>query len=137
MQVEINEKLKDRVAKLAEKYGLRLVFLFGSQVTGRTHKESDFDFGYISSRELSITDEGYLIIDLMPVAKVRDERLINLVNFKKASPLLLYSALNNAQLLFEDKPGFFSNIQAYAFKLFVETQPLYRLKAERLGINLK
>lgn len=137
MQIEIDDKLKERVAKLAEKYGLRLVFLFGSQVTGKTHKESDFDFGYISSRDLSMTDEGYLIIDLMPVARVRDERLINLVNFKKPSPLLLYSALNNAQLLFESKLGFFSNLQAYSFKLFIETQPLYVLKAERLGINLK
>lgn len=137
MQIQIDNKLKDLVIKLAEKYGLRLLFLFGSQVTGQTHKESDFDFGYISSRDLSITDEGNLIIDLMPVARVRDERFINLVDFKKANPLLLYSALNDAQLLFENKSGFFSNLQAYSFKLFIETQPLYQLKAERLGINLK
>ena len=137
MQTEITEKLKSRVENLAHKYGLNLLFLFGSQITGQTHKESDFDFGYIANRDLSMEEEGRLIIELMPVARVRDERIINLVSFKRAKPLLLYSALNNAQLLYEREAGYFAGYQAYAFKIYVETLPLFKLKAERLGIIVK
>src|SRR3989344_7749574 len=103
----INHKKEGLVKKAAEKYGLSLLFLFGSQITGQTHKESDFDFGYVSSRGLSVEEEGYLIGELMPIAEVSDERAINLVNFKRASPLLLYSALHNAQLLYEKETDAF------------------------------
>ena len=135
--INIEGKNKDLVKKIAEKYNLRLLFLFGSRVTGRIHKESDYDFGYISNRELTLMEEGQFIIDLMPLAKARDERLINLVNFKRAKPLLLHAATNEAQLLYERLPGYFANLQARAFRMYVEIIPLIKMKAERMGIHWK
>ena len=135
--IQISHKKEEQVIKIAQKYDLSLLFLFGSQVSGQTHKESDFDFGYIASRGLSIEEEGRLIGELMPVAEVNDERAINLVDFKRACPLLLYSALNSAQLLYEKEKDAFANLQNYAFKIYIETLPLFKLKAERMGIAQK
>lgn len=126
------EKIK-YIKKLAQKYSLELLLLFGSQVTGKTHKESDFDFGYLSRRRLNLEWEGRLINDLLFLVEKHDERTINLVNIKKANPLLLYAMTSRTQLLFEKKPAMFAALRAYAFKKYVETKPLYKMKAERLG----
>ncbi len=135
--IKLSEKNKNLIAKIAGKYDLRLLFLFGSRVTGRIHKESDYDFGYISERDLSLMEEGQLIIDLMPIAGARDERLINLVSFKRAKPLLLYAATSNSQLLFEKKENEFDELKIRAFKMYVEIIPLLKMKAKRMGINIK
>lgn len=134
--IQINAKKKKLIQDIARKYNLRLLFLFGSQVSGNTHKESDFDFGYIAARGLSLNEEGRLIGNLMPIAEVNDERMINLVNFQGASPLLRYAAAQNAELLYEKNAGDFAAFQAYAFKTYIETLPLFRLKAKRMGIAL-
>jgi len=135
--INIDSKKENLIKKIVGEYELQLLFLFGSRVTGRIHKESDYDFGYISERDLSLEEEGQFIIDLMPIAGARDERLINLVNFKRAKPLLLYAATNEAQLLYEKLPGYFANLQARAFRMYVEIIPLIKMKAERMGIKLK
>lgn len=124
------------VNTIAKKYSLRLLLLFGSQVTGKTHKESDFDVAYLSEKELHIEDEGRLILDLMPILNISDERLINLVNIKRASPLLFYAMTSSCKLLFAENPLVFPTLRAYAFKKYIETQPLYKLREERLREQL-
>lgn len=131
--IKITEKKIKYIKKIAQKYSLELLLLFGSQVTGKTHKESDFDFGYLSLRRLNLDQEGRLINNLLFLVENYDERAINLVNVRKATPLLLYAMTSRAQLLYERKPETFAALRACAFKKYVETKPLYKLKAERLG----
>lgn len=130
--VEFSDKQHNLLKDIANKYSLELLLLFGSRVTGRIHKESDYDIGYISSQKLTLDTEGQLIIDLLPVFGVIDERLINLVNIRKAPPLLLYAMTGQCQVLFERKPPAFAVLRALAFKKYIETQPLYHEKERRL-----
>ena len=135
--IELNKIKQTLLAKLAEKYGLELVLLFGSRISGKTHKESDYDIGYLSSRPLGLIEEGKLIIDLMPVLEVNDERLINLVNIKKSTPLLLYSMTAKCQILHEGQPALFANLRAAAFKEYLELKPLYETRERRLKRLIK
>ena len=135
--LKITPQKQGSIQKIANQYGIFLLFLFGSRVTGQTHQESDYDFGYLSERNLSLEEEGRLIGELMPIAEIKDERLINLVSLKKASPLLLYAAVNRAQLLYEKEKDAFAEFRAYAFKKHIENLPLVRLKAEKMGIAVK
>lgn len=118
--------------KIVKKYSLKLLLLFGSQATGKTHKESDFDVAYLSEQELTIEEEGRFILDLMPELKIADERLINLVNIKRASPLLFHSMTSNCKVLFAEDNLIFPTLRAYALKKYMETTPLFRLKELRL-----
>lgn len=136
MDMTLAQNSKEIIDKLAQKYSLELILLFGSQVTGKTHKESDFDIAYSSKRRLSIKEESELIIGLMSVVNITDERLINLVNIKTTSPLLFYAITSNCQILFSKDDLIFPTMRAYAFKKFVETKPLYDLKRDRLKNSL-
>ena len=131
--IELTEQKKKHIKKLAQKYSLDLLLLFGSQISGKTHKESDFDFAYLSSRKLDLDQEGQLINDLLFLVEKRDERVINLVNIKKAVPLLLYAMTSQSQLLYEKEPATFAALRAYSFKKYIETKPLYQMRAERLS----
>lgn len=129
MQIEINEKIKDKVAKLAEKYGLRLVLLFGSQARGETHKESDIDIAYLSGKSLDFNQECYLNFEFTTV--FHQDR-VDTVDLKKANPLLMYTVFDSPKILFQEDDIVFSNYQAYAFKRFIEAKPIFQERARRV-----
>jgi len=137
IMITVSEGQKKKLADIAQKYSLELLLLFGSQVTGKTHQESDFDIGYLASSRLDLDEQGRLINDLLAIVKPKDERLINLVPIRNANALLLYAMTKNAQVLYEGQPMTFARLRAYAFKKYIETKPLYELKFERLGKIIK
>ncbi len=111
-----------------------MILLFGSRITGQIYKGSDFDVAYLSKKGLNLEDEAKLIIDLSLIFKSEN---IDLVNLKKASPLLFYAIFKNCQVVYESDPLIFHSLRAYAFKKYIETKPLYYDKFERLKKKLK
>ncbi|MDP3014055.1 MAG: nucleotidyltransferase domain-containing protein [Candidatus Subteraquimicrobiales bacterium] len=130
-------ELKSKIMPLAEKYNLKLVVLFGSRVSGRVHKESDFDVAYLSWKELSLSEESGFMFGLMPILKIRDERLVNIVDIKTAGPLMLYSITQKGILLFEHETSSFLKLKLYAWKNFIDSQLFrnnyFRIVKERVA----
>lgn len=123
------DKIKEKTKKIAQKYALSFVVLFGSQATGRTHQKSDFDIAYLSETDLNLEQESNLIFDLSVI--FRNEN-IDLLNLKNAKPLLYYGVFKNCRVIFEKTPLMFQTLRTYAFKKYVETKPLYEEKFKRL-----
>ena len=61
--VKNEDKIKEKVKEIAQKYGLSFVALFGSQATGKTHQKSDIDIAYLSKNDLGLERESNLIFD--------------------------------------------------------------------------
>ncbi len=121
MNKDINKKVKD----IAPQYNLELALLFGSQVTGKTHSESDFDVAYMSNEKLSFNDEIKLNTDLTEI--FRNDR-VSLVNLKTASPLLIKQIVRNCLILYEKERHLFSDLLAYALRTYEEAGPLFELR---------
>jgi len=130
--IELSKQKKEKIEQIAQKYSLEMLLLFGSQISGKTHKESDYDIAYLSEMDFSIEDEGRLIIDLLPIVEGRDERIINLVNIKKTTPLILYAMTAHAQILYEKDTVTFAQLRAYAFKKYIEMKPMYKERERRM-----
>ena len=122
------DKIKPQIKELAEKHGLKLVMLFGSQVSGKTHKESDYDIAYLSDKKLSFEDEGKIIIELAPIIGARDERFVNLSNIKKVGALLLKEIFDKHQVLFCADRNVYDSYKIFALKNFIESRPLFDLR---------
>lgn len=122
------ERIKPQIKELADKYNLSLVLLFGSQITGKTHKESDFDIAYLSDKKLSFKDEGRIIIDLAPIIGSRDERLVNLCSIKEAGALLLKEIFDKHQVLFCADRDVYDSYKIFSIKNFIESRPLFDLR---------
>ena len=125
---------KKQAKKIAKKYGLELLLLFGSQASGKTYKGSDFDVAYLSKKELGLEKEAELIIELAPLFGSEN---IDLVNLKKAPPLLFYAITANCRVIYQKNALIFPALRAYAFKKYVETKPLYEEKFRRLQEKIK
>ena len=128
MEIDITkEKL---MQEIAQKYDLRLVLLFGSRVEGKQlHNESDFDVAYLSKRKLDLMDEARMMTEIAPYFHSDN---IDLVNLKNAPPLLYYAVFDKCQVLFQEDELLFPTLRIYAFRKFVEMQPIYELKFQRL-----
>ena len=118
MDKNVNRKIKE----LADKYNLNLVLLFGSQVTGKTHSESDFDVAYMSNKKLSFNDEVKLNTNL---TEIFENDQVSLVNLKTASPLLTKLITDNCIVLYEREKYVFSNLLTYVLRTYEEARPLF------------
>ena len=127
--MEITHKQKLKIEEIVQKYGLKLVLLFGSQSSGLIHKESDTDVAYVSLKPLDFKEEYHLNYELTVLFQ-KDR--VDTVDIRKATPLLMYAIFQYPQILFQTNDMIFSKYQAYAFKRYIEAKPLYEEKARRL-----
>lgn len=126
--IEITLEKQEMIGKMADKYGLNLILLFGSQVKGKTRKESDYDIAYLADKKLSFEDEGGMIINLAKIIGARDERLINLSDIGKAGALLLKEIFDRHQIIFYADRNIYDSYKIFAVKNFIENRPLFDLR---------
>lgn len=112
-----------KIKEIAEKYGLKLLLLFGSQVTGKTHKFSDFDFGYIGSKSMSYFEKGNLDVDLARLIKNKTES----VDLKNAGPLLLKEIVKNNKIIFEENWAY-ADFFSRAVRTYFDAKPIFKLQ---------
>ncbi|MDP3244454.1 MAG: nucleotidyltransferase domain-containing protein [bacterium] len=133
-QPKISGKNREMIIKTAKKYGLNFLVLFGSQVSGETHKKSDADIAYSAKKPLSYQKEYNLTRELQKILGFSGE--IEIVDLSKASPLLAKEVAFKGRLLSESIPHSFAYFQMYAFKMFVEAAPLLNLRNNFINRNL-
>ena len=119
--MNISEKQKEKIREIAEKYELRLILLFGSQSSGRTHKESDFDIAFLPTKNLSFDQENHLNYEFTNI--FQNDR-VDTVDMRKAPPLLLFAIFKKCLILFEEDNLIFSTYKSYAFKKYIEIKPI-------------
>jgi len=134
--MEISEKQKQKIEEVAKKYRLKLVLLFGSRVTGKTHKESDFDVAYLPEKNLSFDDEidiNFQFTLIFPQERYR----VDTVDMRKAPPLLLYGIFRKCQVLFKIDDIIFPTYKVYVYKKYIEAKPIYEKRFKKLKEKIK
>jgi len=111
-------EIRRRLSPMFSEKGLELVLLFGSIVTGKVHRRSDIDLGFLFEGEVDILALTNKVIRLLKSDRV------DVVDLQKASPLLKFSAVKRSEVLFEKRPGIFSVFSSLAFRRFVDTKKL-------------
>lgn len=132
----LSRKEKNLLKKIANKYSLELILLFGSQVKDKKylHKESDFDIAYLNKKSLNLMEEAKLICDLMVFFK---SNRVDLVNLKKASPLLMQQVFENHKVLFCKDFKKYLKYKIYSLRRYIEAKPLFELTEKSIKNFLK
>jgi predicted nucleotidyltransferase len=122
------ELIAERLADLPKAApGLQLLVLFGSAVTGRARSRSDVDLGVQCDGP---ADLDALYLDIAP--RLRTDRL-DLIDIRRAGPLLAFEIARTGRLLFERDPGAFRRFQSLASRRYCDTEKLRR--AGRMAIH--
>jgi len=117
-KIILPDEIKRRLTPLFPEKGLQLVLLFGSSVTGNRHSHSDIDLGFLFDGEVDILALTNKVIRLLKTDNV------DVVDLKKASPLLKFSASRSSEVLFEKTPGLYNAFSSLAFRRYVDTKKL-------------
>lgn len=99
---------------------------FGSRVNGRAKDGSDYDFGVLKEKSLSLSDRvdiGEFIAKKLGI----NEDGIDLVDLSSASPLLKFEVARNGKLV-DGNYADFIRFKVRAFKEYVDTAKFRRLR---------
>lgn len=118
-------EIKLKIVEIAKKYGFKLVVLFGSQATGRVHKKSDVDIGYLSERAIDYRELYDITLELSRIFNNPD---IELVNLNNVSPELKKQVADQGIVLHEDNTVLFDLFKVRAHRAYMETKPLRRYR---------
>ncbi|NOY52618.1 MAG: nucleotidyltransferase domain-containing protein [Deltaproteobacteria bacterium] len=115
--------------RIGEKYDLKLILLFGSQVTGRVHEMSDIDIAVRtrSGKGVKFADLLDLTADLTGLF----EKDVDLSVLDHADPLFLYNVVEGARLLCGEEKDF-DALRLKAFKKYQDFRPILELERQFL-----
>jgi len=114
---------KPKVAKIAKKFQLKLVVIFGSFANGKNRADSDLDVAVLSSKEISFKEQINLTNELAAVFN----KDIDLSVLNKANPLLLFQASKNPILLYGNREEFLK-FKLYAFNVYNDYAPYFEME---------
>jgi predicted nucleotidyltransferase len=118
-------KLKE-LRKIAVKYKLKVLILFGSQASGKVSKNSDVDLAFYSLHKVN---EQALFSDIMAVLKREDIDLVNLA--KTHNHIIRYQILSKCKVIFEESKGLANNMKWQSYFDYCDFKKYYELR-ERL-----
>jgi predicted nucleotidyltransferase len=112
------DEVKARLAPLFNEEALQFVLLYGSQSSRQVHPESDIDLGFLY-------DEPVDILELTnKVTRLLHKDRVDVVDLRRANPLLCYSAVRQGKLLYERSPGLFHSFYSLSFRRYIDTKKL-------------
>jgi len=118
---------RDTIAQIARSNEeLHMLLLFGSRARGLHHEASDWDFGYIATKNF---DDSGLYSDL--VLHLKTDK-VDLVNLCRANGLLRYRAAKDNIVVYEKSPGVYETFWIEAVHFWCDAGPLFRAEYEAI-----
>ncbi len=112
------DAVKGKLEAIFSEDGLQLVMVFGSTVSGKIHKKSDLDVAFLFDRPIDTVALTNKVINLLHTDN------IDVVDLKRASPLLKYSIVKTGRLIYEKEVGLFNAFYSLAVRMYIDTQKL-------------
>jgi predicted nucleotidyltransferase len=126
------EQIKERLIPIYEDKALRFALLFGSSVSQEAYTErSDIDLAFSFDQPTDMLALTNNVIKLLHTDNV------DVVDLRRASPLLKFSAAKNGRLLYERSPGLFVTFYSLAFRMYVDTRKLRDAQAKAVNTFLE
>ncbi len=121
--MEITRSQKLKIGRIAKKFQLKLIVLFGSFANGKNKESSDLDIAVLGSREISFDKQINLINELSLVFN----KNVDLSILNKTNPLLLFEASKNSILLYGNKEEFLK-FKLCAFNAYNDYAPYFEME---------
>jgi predicted nucleotidyltransferase len=111
----------EQLRPIAERYGLKLIVLFGSQAQGHTHPESDVDIAVLSAKPLTGSRRLELWSELTKIF----EADVDLTSLDRAEPLLLYRVACTGISLYEGEKWAWENQKSYGCRRYWDSRKFF------------
>lgn len=119
-------ELRERLTPLFADQDIDLVIVFGSVAGGVIHAESDLDLAVEGRRPLDLVSLTNDITQLLRTDAV------DVVDLRRASPLLMMEIARGGRLLYERTPGSYAAFCSLAHRRYVDTTKLRLAQREAI-----
>lgn len=119
------------IRRIAKKYQLKLLVIFGSSVRGGIHQKSDIDLAFYPSKSV---DEEKLYGEFVQVLKREDIDLVNLATTQ--DHLVRFEVLNTGKVLYEAEKGIKSKMEWQSYFDYVDFKKYYNWRSELISAKL-
>lgn len=115
--------------RILERLPIEALVLFGSQAQGTARKGSDYDFGVLPSRLLSVEERKKVYDALYDLLSAKIQQLVNIdiVFLPEASMELQTSAATFGILFYERQPHAFARFRERVMDAYADFAPLRRI----------
>lgn len=120
------QEISEKLVPFFDRGEVRLVLLFGSVASGRVHQRSDIDLAVLLEGDADI-----LAVTNGIIRRLGTDR-VDVVDLKRASPLLKVSVARTGRVLYEKTPGLFSEFRSLAHRMYADTKKLRDARAMSL-----
>lgn len=127
----VQAELANQLAPLFARPDIQLVILYGSAATGRTHRRSDLDLAILGDQPLDLIELTNQVIILTH----RNEA--DVVDLRRASPLLAMEVARSGRPLYERSPGLYAQFCSLAYRRYVDTAKLRNAQKQAIARFLR
>jgi predicted nucleotidyltransferase len=115
---DLAQRISEQLRPLFNRPDLQMVILFGSQAAGEARHESDLDLALLGDHPLD------LISFTTETIRLLKESRVDLVDLRRASPLLKMEVVRKGLLLYERSPGTYLDFCSLAIRRYIDTKKL-------------
>jgi len=108
------------IKKIALKYNLQLIYLFGSKATGRDTNVSDIDIAVLLNNYEAYNLKNLILDLIFNFSKVFCSDKIDLVILNKASLAIQYNVISDGKILYELNPETRYNYEVNLISLYLD-----------------
>ena len=108
----------EQLQPIAQKFGVRLIVLFGSMARGKIHEESDIDIGVLTDRPITFNKRLKLWLELSSLFGAD----IDLAMLNHAEPVFGFQVARDGKLLFERDKFAWENWRSYKIRQYWDTK---------------
>ena len=127
--MDLNEKQKEEIGKLAVDYGLRFIVLFGSRADDIANEHSDYDLAIMAQKPQSLYGDlnrfNQILFRLSAILQIPEEKL-DLTDLHNEDILLRYQIVLNGKLLMGDFDDY-ENFHAFVIREYQGAEDLREL----------
>lgn len=120
-----SDEFSNEYKKLAKKYDLDLIILFGSHASNKIKPNSDIDIAFKGVKKISFAKEQNLYADLVKLFERDDIDLINL--HTHSDIVLLYEVFTSGKVLFEKNNWLFPHLRMCAWFDFQDFKRYFKM----------
>ena len=134
--MKITSDIKKKLSRIAEKYNLKLIILFGSFARCMSPKDSDIDIAVQRERSAEASDFNDELALIGELTKIFNGKKIDLCLINRANPLLLKQINQNCELLYGDLSDFY-NFKIYAFNRYNDYRIYFKMESDFVKKQVK
>lgn len=133
----LQEKSKKIIKKLAKKYGIKLIMLFGSSLKdNKLRFKNDIDLAILADKEFYENNYSKFRFELLDVADL-EKREIDTVPISSQNPLLLYDIFQEGEPVYYKNEEEYAKIRSWARFSYEDNSRFFKGQKELLEKGLK